>query len=172
LRPKGQRQQPPAPGAAVPVTPPVIAESKLANGMTLVTARTGNVPLATMTMVFRGGASTDPRGKAGTGDARRRLLPPAARDPFAPSRSRRAESLGASISSGAGPTASPSPSPRRDQPEAAGRVLADIVQNAQLPADEVERPTQAARWTRWACDARSRRARLDGGAAVAYGGAP
>jgi zinc protease len=53
LAPEGQRQQPPAPGTAVPVTPPVIAESKLANGMTLVAARTGNVPLATMTMVFR-----------------------------------------------------------------------------------------------------------------------
>jgi zinc protease len=140
LAPEGQRQQPPAPGAAVPVTAPVIAESKLATGMTLVTARTGNVPLATMTMVFRGGAATDPRGKAGLATLAADLATRGTTTRTAQQIATELESLGASISSGAGPDGiSVSVSAPATNLEAAGRVLADIVQNASFPAEEVER---------------------------------
>lgn len=140
LAPEGQRQQPPAPGAAVAVTPPVIAESRLANGMTLVTARTGNVPIATMTMVFRGGAATDPRGKAGLATLAADLATRGTATRSAQQIATELESLGASIGSGAGPDGiSVSVSAPATNLEAAGRVLADIVQNARFPADEFER---------------------------------
>ena len=140
LAPEGQRQQPPAPGAAVAVTPPVIAESILANGMTLVTARTGNVPIATMTMVFRGGAATDPRGKAGLATLAADLATRGTATRSAQQIATELESLGASIGSGAGPDGiSVSVSAPATNLEAAGRVLADIVQNARFPADEFER---------------------------------
>ena len=47
------------------MTPPAIVEGKLANGMDLVVARTGAVPIATMALVLKGGASTDPQTRAG-----------------------------------------------------------------------------------------------------------
>jgi zinc protease len=62
LAPEASARQPPAALAAVPVTNPVIAEARLANGMRLVSARTGNVPIATLTLVFKGGSATDPQG--------------------------------------------------------------------------------------------------------------
>ena len=145
LAPEAQRQQPPAPGAAATVTPPVIAESTLANGMTLVTARTGNVPIATMTMVFRGGAATDPRGKAGLATLAADLATRGTTTRSAQQIAAELESLGASISSGAGSDGiAVSVSAPATNLEAAGRVLADIVQNAGYPADEVERQRKRA----------------------------
>jgi zinc protease len=140
LAPEGQRQQPPAPGAAVPVTAPVIAESRLSNGLTLVTAKTGIVPIATMTMVMKGGASTDPRGKAGLATLAADLATRGTATRSAQQIAAELESLGASISSNAGPDGiTVSVSAPTANLEAAGRVLADIVQNASFPADEVER---------------------------------
>jgi zinc protease len=140
LAPEGQRQQPPAPGAAVPVTSPAIAERKLSNGLTLVTAKTGIVPIATMTMVFKGGSSTDPRGKAGLATLAADLATRGTATRSAQQIAAELESLGASISSNAGPDGIVvSVSAPATNLEAAGRVLADIVQNASFPADEFER---------------------------------
>jgi zinc protease len=145
LAPEGKRQNPPAPGAAVPVTAPVIAESKLPNGVTLVTAKTGNVPIATMTMVMRGGASTDPRGKAGLATLAADLATKGTATRNAQQIASEMESLGASISSGAGPDGiNVSVSAPVANLEAAGRVLADILQNASFPAEEVDRQRKRA----------------------------
>jgi zinc protease len=140
LAPEGQRQQPPAPGRAVPVTPPTIAESQLGNGLKLITAKTGNVPIATMTMVMKGGSSTDPRGKAGLATLAADLATKGTSTRTAQQIAAELESLGASIGSGAGPDGvQVSVSAPTANLEAAGRVLADIVQNASFPAEEVER---------------------------------
>ncbi len=140
LAPEAQRQQPPAPGAAVSVTPPAIAERTLPNGLTLVTAKTGVVPIATMTMVFKGGASTDPRGKAGLATLAADLATRGTATRTSQQIAAELESLGASINSGAGPDGiTVSVSAPAANLEAAGRILADIVQNANFPAAEVER---------------------------------
>jgi len=140
LAPEGQRQQPPAPSAAVPVTPPTITEGKLPNGLTLVTAKTGNVPIATMTMVMKGGSSTDPRGKAGLATLAAEVATKGTATRSAQQIAAELESLGASIGSGAGPDGVQlSVSAPAANLEAAGRVLADIVQNASFPAEELER---------------------------------
>jgi zinc protease len=145
LAPEGERQKPPAPGAAVAVTPPVISETRLPTGLHVVTARSGNVPLATMTVVVKGGASTDPREKAGVAAMAANLLTKGTATRSARQIAAELESLGASISSGAGPDgALLSVSAPVANLEAAGRILADIVQNPTFPAEELERDRKRA----------------------------
>jgi zinc protease len=93
-----------------------------------------------MTMVFRGGAATDPRGKAGLATLAADLATRGTATRSAQQIATELESLGASIGAGAGPDGiSVFVSAPATNLEAAGRVLADIVQNASFPADEVER---------------------------------
>ena len=145
LAPEGERMKPPAPGAAVAVTPPVISESRLPTGLSVVTARSGNVPLATMTLVVKGGASTDPQGKAGVASMAANLLTKGTTTRSAQQIAAELESLGASINTGAGPDGTIlSVSAPVANLEAAGRILADIVQNPTFPAAEHERDRKRA----------------------------
>ncbi|HEX8215610.1 MAG TPA: pitrilysin family protein [Allosphingosinicella sp.] len=145
LASEAQRQKPPQPSAEVPVTPPVIAERTLASGLRLVTARTGNVPLATMAVVVKGGASTDPAGKAGLAALVADLATKGTRTRTAQQIAADIEALGGSLNSSAGPdglTLSVSaPAPNL---EAAGAILADVVQNATFPEQELERERKRA----------------------------
>ncbi len=139
LNDEAQRQAPPAPIAAPQVETARLVEDKLTNGIPLVSAQTGDVPIATITLVLPGGSATDPRGKAGLAS-----LAAAVADKGTPTRTaaqiaETLESLGASLGAGTAddgnfvsltaPTANLA---------AAGEVLADIVRNASFPADEVE----------------------------------
>ncbi len=140
LAEEGLRQAPPAPGPIVPVTPPAISETKLATGLTVVTARTGSVPLATMNLVVRGGVSTDPAGKAGLATMAADLATRGTSTRSAEQIAAELESLGASLTSSAGPDGIVlSVSAPVANLEAAGRVLADIARNASFPNDEIER---------------------------------
>jgi zinc protease len=142
---EGKQQAPPAPGRAVPVQRPAVAQTTLANGLTVVTAKTGDIPLAAMTLVIKGGASDDPAGRAGLANIAAEL---ATRGTTTRSEQQIAadiESLGATLSSSAdvdGITLSISVPTA--QLEAAGGILADIAQNAAFPADEFERTRQRA----------------------------
>lgn len=139
LAAEAEREQPPAPGPAVPVTPPVISETRLPTGLTVVTARSGQVPLATMTLVVKGGSSTDPRGKAGLAGMAAELASKGTSTRSAERISAELEALGATLGSGAGADGSfLSITAPVANLEAAGRVLADIAQNATFPAAEVE----------------------------------
>ena len=139
LAPEAEREQPPAPSAAVPVTNPVIKQTRLANGMQLVSAQTGTVPIATLSLVFKGGSATDPRGQAGVADLTALIATKGT-----PTRSARQiaadlEALGATIDADAGPDGTvlrvTAPVAALD---AAGDVLADVARNASFPADEFE----------------------------------
>lgn len=139
LAAEADREAPPAPGPAVRVTPPIISETRLPTGLTVVTARSGQVPLATMTLVVKGGASTDPAGKAGLATMAAELATKGTTSRSAERISAELEALGATLSSGAGPDGSSlSITAPVANLEAAGRVLADIVQNATFPAEELE----------------------------------
>ena len=139
LAAEGEREAPPAPGPAVRVTPPVISETRLPTGLTVVTARSGQVPLATMTLVVKGGASTDPRGKSGLATMAASLATRGTASRSAERISAELEALGATLNSGAGPDGSfLSITAPAANLEAAGRVLADIAQNATFPAEELE----------------------------------
>ncbi len=139
------RQQPPAPGAEVPVTPPAIAETKLDTGLSVVTARSGSVPLATMILVVKGGASTDPVGKAGLAAMAADLATRGTATRSAEQIAAEIESLGATLNSNAGPDGQVlSVSAPVANLEAAGRILADIARNASFPAEEIDRQRKRA----------------------------
>lgn len=145
LAAEGEREQPPAPGAALPVTPPAIAEQALANGLQVVTARTGNIPLVTMALVLKGGASTDPAGKAGLAAMAAELATKGTRTRSAQAIAAEIESLGGRLSANSGPDGIIlSVSAPAANLEAAGRILADVAQNATFPAAEVERERKKA----------------------------
>ncbi|MEO6042237.1 MAG: pitrilysin family protein [Croceibacterium sp.] len=140
LNPEGQRTAPPPPAAAPQVARPKITQSKLANGMRLVAAQTGSVPLATISVVLPGGTATDPAGKAGVAEFAAGLA-----DKGTPTRTARQiaatlESLGASM----GSTTTPDgvvfnlTAPAANL-AAAGAVLADVVRGASYPQDELAR---------------------------------
>jgi zinc protease len=140
LAEEGQRQAPPEPGAAVAVTPPAISETRLDSGLSVVTARTGSVPLATMSLVVRGGASTDPDGKAGLAGMAADLATRGTATRSAQQIAAEMESLGATLTSSAGPDGLVlSTSAPIANLEAAGRILADIARNASFPDEEIER---------------------------------
>ncbi len=69
----GEREQPPGPGPQRR-EPPAIAESKLANGLTVVSARSTDLPLVTLELVLASGDATDPVGHAGRADLAAALM--------------------------------------------------------------------------------------------------
>ncbi|MBD8548638.1 M16 family metallopeptidase [Sphingomonas sp. CFBP 8760] len=140
LAPEASRQAPPPPGRALPVTPPAIVESTLANSMGMVAARTGSVPVATMAIVFRGGAATDPRDRAGLAALLADIATQGTRNRTAEQIAAQVEALGARLDAQAGAdgTVVSITGPVATLAEA-GAVLADVVRNATFPADEVER---------------------------------
>ena len=139
------REKPPAPGAAVAVIPPAIAETRLPTGLAVVTARSSDVPLATMTMVLKGGAATHKRGKAGLANLAAEVASKGTRTRSPEQIAAELEALGAQLSSSGGADGTIlSVSAPTANLEAAGRVLADIVQNATFPEAEFERERKRA----------------------------
>src|SRR3546814_227393 len=62
------REARPASGSAVLRTLPEVAETRLANGLRVVVAKSSDVPLVTLKLVIDGGDAADPSGQAGRGD--------------------------------------------------------------------------------------------------------
>jgi zinc protease len=111
----------------------------------VVTARTADVPLATLSLVVKGGASTDPGGKAGLAAMAADLAAKGTATRTAEQIASEIESLGATLGSSTGADGvTMSVSAPTANLEAAGRILADIVQNATFPAAELERERKRA----------------------------
>lgn len=145
LAPEGQRQQPPAPAAAVAVTPPALTEARLANGTTLVAARTGQVPVATLAVMFPGGSATDAADRAGAADMAAALATRGTITRSAKNIAAQMEALGADLSASAGPEGTTlSVTAPVATLEAAGAILLDIARNASFPADEFARERKQA----------------------------
>lgn len=143
--PEGARQEPPAAGARPDVVAPEIVEQTLSNGIEVVAAQTGDVPIATMTVLVPGGASTDTRAKAGVAQFAASLAEQGTADMSAQEIAARLESLGASFSANAGRdgTFFSLTAPVANF-EAAGEVLAAIVRSAQYPQAELDRERKRA----------------------------
>lgn len=140
LLPEGERQPPPAAGRPAAVRFPSPTDTQLSNGVRLITARTGQVPLATLSVVFRGGSAVDPRAKAG-----RAALAAGIASKGTATRNSKAiaiglEKLGATISQTVlqDGTAMSVTAPVATLAEAAS-ILADVVQNATYPEEEFQR---------------------------------
>jgi zinc protease len=140
LNGEGTRQAPPAPTAPPQVARAEIVEATLSNGIALVGAQTGTVPIATISVVMPGGSATDPAGKAGLAELAATLA-----DKGTPTRSAEAiaatlESLGASLGASASPDGVVfSLTAPVANLAAAGEVLSDVIRNASYPDDELER---------------------------------
>lgn len=137
LKPEAQREAPPAPGAVPATRAPAIAEARLGNGLGVIAAQTGTVPVATLTVVLPGGSSTDSRDKAGVAQFAAQLASKGTATLSAQAIAARMENLGASLggSAGADGTVLTVTAPVANLEAAAG-VLADIVRTASFPAEE------------------------------------
>lgn len=139
LRDEASRVAPPAPGAAPAIRAPDIAETRLANGVTVVSARTGTVPVASISVLLPGGSASDTRERAGVAQYAVSLATKGTATMSAEQIAARMESLGAAISTAAGPDGEvltvTAPVANLG---AAGEVLADIVRNASFPEEEFQ----------------------------------
>ena len=59
---ESQRIRPPPPGPPIAPTSPVPVETRLANGLRVVTVERHDLPIVTAALVARGGGAHDPRG--------------------------------------------------------------------------------------------------------------
>jgi zinc protease len=140
LNEEAKRQAPPPPTAAPPIARPSIADTRLANGMRLVAAQTGEVPLATISVVLPGGTATDPAGKAGVAEFAAGLANKGTPTRTAEQIAATLESLGASMGASAAPdgVVFNLTAPAANL-AAAGEVMADVIRNASYPEAELER---------------------------------
>jgi len=138
--PKGVRQEPPAPGARPEVTTPELVRHSLSNGIEVLAAQTGDVPVATLTVLVPGGSASDPREKAGLANMTANLADKGTATMSAEEIAAKLESLGATLGASAhsdGSTITLA-APTQNLAEA-GAVLADLLRHASYPESEVER---------------------------------
>jgi zinc protease len=129
-----EAHDPPPPGP--PVTPrlPVASERTLPNGLRVIVAHDGSLPLVTAQLTIKGGGAADPAGKAGLADFTASLLNQGAGARTAEQVARDIEALGAQISANAGWDGA------RVDLEA---LTAKLPQSMAIFADVVRRPTFA-----------------------------
>ncbi|MBD2842788.1 M16 family metallopeptidase [Erythrobacter rubeus] len=140
VKSEGERMQPPGPGTAPEVAAPEIVEARLANDIRVVAVQTGDVPIATISMLVPGGSKTDPRTKAGIAQLAASLAEKGVDGMDAQEIAAKFESLGASFGGGAGSdgTVFSLTAPVANMDEA-GALAARIVRGATYPEDEFAR---------------------------------
>jgi len=138
--PEGERQAPPGPGDAPVVATPDFVTHTLSNGIEVLAVRTGDVPIATMSVLVTGGSVTDPRAKAGMAQMAAALAEQGTSTRSSQEIAARMESLGASMG---GSARSDNTSFTLTAPvanmRAAGEVFSDVIQDASYPEDVFER---------------------------------
>ena len=140
VKPEGERMAPPGPGLAPEVASAEIVEAELSNGVPVVAVQTGEVPIATISMLFPGGSKTDPRELAGLAQLAAGLADKGTAIHSAEEIAARFESLGAVFGGGAGSdgTSFSLTAPVANL-EAAGALAAEIVREASYPEEKVAR---------------------------------
>ena len=148
---KPAARPPPPPGAA-PADREARRSSKaaLANGIRLVSAQTGSVPLATMSVVLPGGTATDPAGKAGLAELAAVIADKGTADALGRADRRHAREPGGVDGRFAGPDgvffSVTAPAANL---AAAGEVMADVIRNATLSRRRARARARAHRqWVR------------------------
>ena len=138
--PEDEREAPPPPGPVPLVERSAFLETQLSNGIQLVATQTGEVPIATITVVLPGGSASDPEGKAGVSGLAAALADKGTETRSAQQIAAELESLGASLGSSEGSDGIyvSLTAPVANLP-AAGEVLGDVLRNANYPTEEFER---------------------------------
>ncbi|MDR3510516.1 MAG: pitrilysin family protein [Caulobacteraceae bacterium] len=141
--PAAERQAPPAPTAPLPAVLPVPVERTLPNGLRVIVARTGGLPIVSAQLSINSGAAMDPQGLAGLTDMTANLLPQGTTSRSAVDIAAAVEALGGSLSAEAGydqmavslsglSTTLPQSLP----------ILADVVRHPAFAQDELDRLRQ------------------------------
>jgi zinc protease len=138
--PEGERQPPPAPGERPAVAVPDLARHTLGNGLQVIAAQTGDVPLVSLSVLLPGGSASDPREAAGLAQLAATLASKGTPTRSAREIAARLEGLGARMSAAARSdgTVFTLSAPAGMMAEA-GAVLADVIRQPLYPAEEVER---------------------------------
>lgn len=143
LAPEGQRQAPPAAGTPIDARIPATAQRTLANGLRVIVAPNRALPLISADLRVASGSSADPHDRAGLAGMTADLLTRGTTTRSATDIARQIESLGASISSGAGVDSSAvSLMTRSDRVNDAFTVFADVARNPAFAQEELERAQQ------------------------------
>ncbi|MEP1421024.1 MAG: pitrilysin family protein [Erythrobacter sp.] len=137
VKPEEAREQPPGPAKAPSVAPPEMVQSALSNGIPVIAAQTGNVPIATVSIVFPGGSKTDPQEHDGVAELAASLAASGYHEVDAQTIAARFESLGANFSGEADNdgTIFSLTAPTANLAEA-GELVAHIVKGALYPDEE------------------------------------
>ena len=145
LRAEAEREAPPAPGVPAAFNMPAIADARLPNGLRVVTARTGAVPLATLTVAIKAGSAAESRAKAGLAGLVADIASKGTATRSADDIAAGFERLGASLSSTASPdgTFLSVTAPAATLGEAA-TLLSDVIQNASFPQADFAREQKRA----------------------------
>jgi zinc protease len=137
------RAQPPAPGAAPPLTLPRIEERTLANGLEVWLVEAREVPLVQLNLVIHAGSGDDPEGEFGLASLTAAMLDEGAGELNALEIADAVELLGADLSTGSSFDAS---TVRLNVPARALAdalpIMVDVVARPTFPAEDLERLRQ------------------------------
>ena len=140
VTPAAAPQAPPTPGKPLQATLPQPVETRLANGLRVVTVERRGVPLVTAALVASGGAATDPADRAGASSLAADLLTKGTTTRSATQIAEEVEALGGSIAASADRDgASITLTVKADQLAPGMAVLADVAQRPAFAADEITR---------------------------------
>jgi len=143
--PSEERVAPPPVGPDLPVATPATFERRLENGLRVIVAPSGELPLASARLVVGAGGAEDPPALPGTATMTATLATQGTSSRSAPEIASAIEALGAVLSNAAGWDSSSlgvnAPAPNL---EAAGLLLADMVMDPVFAAEELDRQRQLA----------------------------
>ncbi len=129
----------PKPGPAKSIEVPAAKESKLKNGLTVAVVEKKDVPLVTMRLLIRAGASSESMDKAGLADMTASMLTKGTKTRSATQIAQDVEFLGGSINSGADWNGSfINITVASDKVDQAMAILADVVLNPTFPQSELD----------------------------------
>ena len=138
--PEGQRIQPPAPAAPIKAKLPQPVETRLANGLRVITVERHDLPIAPAYLVSTGGQALDPANRSGVSSLAATLMTKGTATRSATQIARAIESLGGSIGSGAAyGGGSVEVTVKSDQLAPAMTILADVATHPAFAADELDR---------------------------------
>ncbi len=130
---------PPAPGEPRSIKVPAVQEKKLANGLTVAVVQKSQVPLVTINLLIRVGASAEDASKAGLADMTASMLTKGTKTRTATQIAEAVEFLGGSINSGASwNTTYISVTVTSDKVTQAMAILADVVLNPKFDQKEID----------------------------------
>jgi zinc protease len=134
-----QTETPPVPSAPRSAKIPAVVEKKLANGLTVTTVERKNVPLVTVELLVKTGASGEAAEKAGLANMTASMLTKGTKTKTATQIAEAVEFLGGSISAGAGWNNSVvTITVTSDKLDAAMAILTDVVLNPKFDQSELD----------------------------------